>query len=81
MSDRPTPEQIMEHNWPYSWTQQLERLAEHGYVIVHPDDMRARDEAIIRAVCNFLPVVYDDDYPLPKRDIDAIIDAAEQETP
>ena len=46
-----------------------------------PDARRARDEAIIRAVCNFLPVVYDDDYPLPKRDIDAIIVAAEQETP
>jgi len=67
----------------------LNTWATHAADFVHKVEMerravedakqRARDEAIIRAACDFLPVVYDDDYPLPKRDIDAIIAAAEQE--
>jgi hypothetical protein len=35
MSDRPTPEQIF-YDYPASF---LSRLRQHGYVIVHPDDV------------------------------------------
>ena len=37
MNDRPTPEQIADrHATPYAF---MCNLAEHGYVIVHPDDV------------------------------------------
>ena len=51
MSDRPTPEQIADEceidggRWLLQYLQD-----DLGYRIVNPDDQRARDKAIIRAV-------------------------------
>ena len=41
MNDRPTPEQIARWLWTDAAPRLLflEELAEHGYVIVHPDDI------------------------------------------
>ena len=52
-------------------------LNRNGYVIIHPDARRARDEAIIKAACSwgYRPVWR----PSPEQ-IDAIIATAEQET-
>ena len=38
MSDRPTPEQIS-HRWGDDGHCALQDLLQHGYVIVHPDDI------------------------------------------
>jgi len=58
----------------------LHDLLQHGYIIVHPDDVRARDIAIIQATCDQLGVVVA--YPMDNRGwFDAIIAAAERETP
>lgn len=46
MSERPTPEEIITE-----WTSApllLVALAEHGYVIVHADDVREREARIVR---------------------------------
>jgi len=40
MSDRQTPEQIADgHSQHFARLSLLTQLAEHGYVIVHPDDI------------------------------------------
>ena len=76
VSNRPTPEQIAAA--PGDGFSFLDRLDEHGYVIVHPDDLRAMKEAIIRATWNL-------GRPAAPRRAEALIDAiiadAEQETP
>jgi len=55
---------------------------EHGWLTAFTDaELRARDEAIIKATLVDVGSIYDDEYPLPKKRVDAIIDAAEQETP
>jgi N-acetyl-anhydromuramyl-L-alanine amidase AmpD len=84
MSDRPTPEEIMRRYMrryiedPRAVEWALESFARHGYVIVHPDDMRARDEAIIEAtLCHFDP----NPLSASRGDIDSIIAAAEQGAP
>jgi len=80
MTNRPTPRQIIDWNIEEGDSRQpewiIDALAEHGYMIVHPDDQRARDEAIIYATATEVGSVYDDEYPLPKRRINRIIDAA-----
>jgi hypothetical protein len=77
---RPTPEQIaVMYTSPLATSVKffMNDLAEHGYVIVHTDDLRARDEAIIRATWNLgRPAA-------PRRAatlIDLILADAEQET-
>ena len=64
MTDRSTPEQIAidyAHRSGMDTDQEargfLDILAEHGYVIVHPDDQRTRDEALIRATCEMFGVL------------------------
>ena len=75
---RPTPEELVndltrQGAFP---TDLMDVLGRFGYVIVHADDQRARDEAIIRATWNLgRPAA-------PRRAsalIDAIIADAEQE--
>ena len=56
-------------------------IGELASLIEEALDLRARDEAIIRATCNNIGSIYDDEHPIPDRRIDAIIAAAEQETP
>ena len=54
---RPTPKQIAwELDGPkasHPAERLLDALREHGYVIVHPDDQRARDEAMVIATAHY----------------------------
>jgi len=74
--DRPTPEQIARWLWTDAAPRLLflEELADHGYVVIHTDELRARDEAMVQAAHDVLgqrDQFTNDQY-------DAIIAAAEQ---
>lgn len=51
MSERPTPEELADlarHVGSDPVSQFEGYLEDHGYVIVHPDDVRTREEGIVR---------------------------------
>ena len=95
MTDRPTPEQIINELLSTRGRAVVvgrrigqalvKELAEHGYVVIHKSDLRARIDAIIRATIDWRSGEGDEtlgDLRKPWPDFDAIIAAAEQgETP
>ena len=86
MSDRPAPEQIINKQMLSGRIGQalVKELAEHGYVVIHKSDLRARIDAIIRATIDWRSGEGDEtlgDLRKPWPDFDAIHAAAEQETP